>query len=54
MPTEINELDWKSTLSDKSDRLAQHLSAFSNLPGGVFLIFGVYDDGSIKSVDPMR
>lgn len=52
VPTEINELDWKSTLSDKSDRLAQHLSAFSNLPGGGFLVFGVCDDGSIKSVDP--
>jgi ATP-dependent DNA helicase RecG len=36
VPTEINELDWKSTLSDKSERLAQHLSAFSNLPGGGF------------------
>jgi predicted HTH transcriptional regulator len=52
VPNEINELDWKSTLSDKSERLAQHLSAFSNLPGGGFLVFGVQDDGSIKSVDP--
>lgn len=30
VPTEINELDWKSRLSDKSERIAQHLSAFSH------------------------
>jgi hypothetical protein len=52
VPTEINELDWKLTLSDKSERLAQHLSAFSNLPGGGFLVFGVQNDGSITAVDP--
>ena len=26
--TELNELDWKSGLSEKSERLAQHISAF--------------------------
>jgi hypothetical protein len=30
VPSELNDLDWKSALSDKSDRLAQHLSAFAN------------------------
>jgi predicted HTH transcriptional regulator len=50
VPGEINELDWKTTLSDKSERIAQHLSAFSNLSGGGFLIFGVKNDGSIQSL----
>ena len=50
VPTELNELDWKSGLSPKSDRLAQHLCAFSNLPDGGFLVFGVNDDASMFSV----
>jgi hypothetical protein len=32
IPVELNEIDWKSGLSSKTDRLAQHLCAFSNLP----------------------
>ena len=31
--TELNELDWKSGLSEKSERLAQHISAFANQTG---------------------
>ena len=46
VPCEINELDWKAALSDKSERLAQHLSAFSNQPHGGFLLFGLHNDGS--------
>jgi len=30
IPSELNELDWKSGLSDKTERLAQHISAFAN------------------------
>ena len=30
VPVELNELDWKSGLSDKSERLAQHISAFAS------------------------
>ena len=30
VPTELNELDWKSGLSCKTERLAQHISAFAN------------------------
>jgi len=41
IPHEVNELDWKSNLSEKSERLAEHLIAFSNHPGGGFLVFGV-------------
>lgn len=51
VPAEINELDWKSALSEKSERIAQHLSAFSHLPGGGFLIFGVKDDGYMQPVE---
>ena len=48
--TELNELDWKSGLSPKTERLAQHISAFANLRGGGFLAFGVNNDGSLFSV----
>ena len=27
---ELNELDWKSGLSEKTERLAQHIAAFAN------------------------
>lgn len=46
VPTELNEIDWKSWLSEKTDRLAQHLSAFANMQGGGVLVFGVNNDGS--------
>jgi Predicted transcriptional regulator containing an HTH domain and an uncharacterized domain shared with the mammalian protein Schlafen len=46
IPAELNELDWKSGLSDKNDRLAQHISAFANMKGGGILVFGVHDDGA--------
>ncbi len=46
IPTELNEIDWKSGLSDKTDKLAQHLSAFANMQGGGILVFGVNNDGS--------
>ncbi len=42
-PQELNELDWKARISSKGDRLAQHLSAFANHPGGGYLVFGVQD-----------
>ncbi|GHT10752.1 hypothetical protein AGMMS4956_02700 [Bacteroidia bacterium] len=50
VPTELNELDWKGGLSPKTDRLAQHLSAFANLKDGGILVFGVNNDGICKSV----
>ena len=46
VPEELNELDWKSGLSNKTERLAQHLSAFSNNKGGGMLVYGVHDDGT--------
>jgi ATP-dependent DNA helicase RecG len=42
-PQELNEIDWKETLSPKNDKLAKHLAAFSNLPGGGFMVFGIED-----------
>jgi predicted HTH transcriptional regulator len=45
IPSELNELDWKSGLSDKTERLAQHISAFANMKGGGILVYGVNNDG---------
>jgi predicted HTH transcriptional regulator len=50
VPSELNEIDWKSGLSPKSERLAQHLCAFANLPNGGFLVFGVNDDATLFSI----
>ena len=49
VPTELNDIDWKSSLSPKKERLAQHICAFSNLKGGGILVFGVNNDGAISS-----
>lgn len=50
IPAELNELDWKSGLSCKTERLAQHISAFANLRGGGILVFGVNNDGICSSI----
>lgn len=48
---ELNELDWKESLSPNNSKLAQHLSAFSNLPGGGFIVFGIEDKtGEVKGI----
>jgi hypothetical protein len=44
---EVNELDWKARLSENSSRLAEHLIAFGNHPGGGTLVFGVDDGGRL-------
>jgi ATP-dependent DNA helicase RecG len=51
VPQELNEIDWKSGLSDKSERLSQHISAFSNYPNGGYLAFGIDNDGKPKPLD---
>ena len=43
-PHELNELDWKASLSMNKERLTEHLCAFANLPNGGFLVFGVGND----------
>jgi ATP-dependent DNA helicase RecG len=45
VPQELNEIDWKCELSTKTDRLAQHISAFANYPGGGFLAIGISNAG---------
>jgi ATP-dependent DNA helicase RecG len=46
IPHELSELDWKSNLSVKTDRLAQHICAFSNHQGGGMFAYGVNDDAT--------
>jgi predicted HTH transcriptional regulator len=46
----LNEIDWKSGLSPKTDKLAKHICAFSNQKGGGFLVYGVNDDATMFSV----
>lgn len=48
---ELNEIDWKGGLSNKTDRLAQHICAFANLSGGGFLVFGINDDAEFEELD---
>ena len=38
---ELDRLDWKLNLSPKNEKLSQHISAFANLPGGGFLVYGI-------------
>jgi ATP-dependent DNA helicase RecG len=47
IPQELNELDWKSDISNNKEKIAKHLSAFSNTDGGGFLVFGIDDEGRI-------
>jgi len=54
LPTELNEVDWKSDISSKPDRLAQHMSAFSNQFGGGFIIFGINNEGVPSNFDKER
>jgi predicted HTH transcriptional regulator len=48
---ELNELDWKAALSPDKKRLAEHLSAYGNLAGGGFLVYGVDANGTPVGVD---
>ena len=41
VPHEVNEIDWKSQLSEKSARLTEHLIAFANYANGGCLVFGI-------------
>ena len=50
VPQELNEIDWKSGLSNKTDRLAQHICTFANLKGGGVMVFGVSDRAAFESI----
>lgn len=52
-PQELDELDWKAAIG-KSEKMARHLSAFSNLEGGGYLVFGVSDNASVDGLDPVK
>ncbi|MDP2828235.1 MAG: ATP-binding protein [Sulfuricellaceae bacterium] len=47
VPHELNELDWKATLSGNKERLTEHLIAFANYPNGGFLVFGIRDSDTV-------
>lgn len=44
-PHELNELDWKLSLSEDKKKLSEHLSAFGNQTGGGVFAFGINDLG---------
>ena len=50
VPQELNEIDWKGGLSNKTDRLAQHICAFANHEGGGVMIFGINDGAIFESL----
>jgi predicted HTH transcriptional regulator len=49
---ELNEIDWKSTLSANKQRLVEHLCAFANHPGGGCLVFGIRSDSNFVGIAP--
>lgn len=51
VPHELNELDWKASLSTHKDRLAEHLMAMANHPNGGVLAFGIDNQGVPSGVD---
>ena len=52
VPHEVNELDWKASISDNKERLGEHLAAFGNRRAGGTLAFGIANDGSLTGIDP--
>lgn len=50
VPHELNDLDWKTTLSEDNERTAQHICAFANQLGGGFFAFGVASTGEPQGV----
>ena len=51
IPSEMNGIDWKSSVSDNSDKLAKHISAFANYHGGGYLVFGINNDATFQTLD---
>lgn len=50
IPVELNKIDWKSGLSSKTERLAQHICAFANQENGGYFVFGINDDATMFSL----
>jgi ATP-dependent DNA helicase RecG len=52
IPNELNEIDWKAGLSNNNDKLCKHISAFANLAGGGFIVFGINDKtGGVEGIN---
>ncbi|MBC6425137.1 MAG: putative DNA binding domain-containing protein [Ekhidna sp.] len=51
IPQELNEIDWKSGLSGKTDRIAQHIAAFANHENGGYLVYGIGNDGKHRPLE---
>lgn len=51
IPRELNELDWKSKISSNGKRLAEHMCAFCNHPGGGLFAYGINNDATFASLD---
>jgi predicted HTH transcriptional regulator len=49
---ELNEIDWKSSVSPNKQRLIEHLCAFANYPGGGWLVYGIKSDCSFIGITP--
>jgi predicted HTH transcriptional regulator len=54
IPHELDELDWKLDLSDNSEKLKKHISAFANYDNGGFLAFGFDNDGTPLGIDKTK
>lgn len=54
VPHELNELDWKTHLSEHKDRLVEHLVAFGNHPNGGTLVFGIDNVGTAVGLDAQQ
>ena len=54
VPHELNELDWKASLSTHKDRLAEHLMAMANHPNGGILVFGIDNQGSPTGITQVQ
>ncbi len=52
IPHELNELDWKLDLTDKS--LSKHISAFANHQQGGYLVFGINDMGQVTGTEQSK
>ena len=51
VPHEVNELDWKVSLSEHKEKLVAHLIAFANYANGGAFVFGVADSGQLVGID---
>lgn len=51
IPRELNDLDWKSDISANGKRLAEHVCAFCNHPGGGLFAYGINNDATFATLN---